>query len=386
MADLDHPGVGMFTEIGQSRVGIDSHPSWSPDGNQLAWSSTDPASGLTSILVWNVQNPNIPPHWTGSGDWPVWLDNEHIATRINAPNQSLLTSYSVNGTVALPPILLAGNLNGFSFGRTNAAIPGPFQANAQFTPAPLYAVSTTPQPSSLPGRASLISLLGVHVPFPQLHASAYDSFQALRSQVALETGWDALASLENAFVPLTTSLDPGLGEDWLYTGRAITLNPAQIQAGWMAIIREDFGQQTYWHIFLKTTAQDGSRGMPLTQVPWDFNARTGDPAAYENGGKLMSTIPTGYWVDLTNLAIQYGWERLPALPNWRTYYAGARFNELAFTQELDWYSAMLQLYPPEILVTPTVVIPSTRTPTRTPLWYRTPTPTRTPTLHPTNTP
>ncbi len=237
-----------------------------------------------------------------------------------------------------------------------------------------------------PGALHWCPLTGVQAPYPQLNEFAYNSFQALRAQVAMETGWDALASLENAYVPLTTPLDPGLGEDWLYTGRAFTLNPAQIQASWMAIIREDFGQQTYWRIYLRTTAQDGSQGAPLTQVPWDFSARTGDPVAYENGGRLADSIPSGYWVDLTSLAIQYGWERLPALTEWRTYYAGARFNELAFTQGLDWHTAMLQLYPPEFLVTPTMVIPPTRTPTRTPMWYRSPTPTSTPTSRPTNTP
>ena len=230
------------------------------------------------------------------------------------------------------------------------------------------------------------TLKGVQAPYPQLHELAYDSFQALRAQVARETGWDALASLENAYVPLTTPLEPGLGEDWLYTGRAFTLNPALIQAGWMAIIREDFGQETYWRIYLRTTAQDGSQGTPLTQVPWDFNARTGDPLSYENGGRLAGSIPSGYWFDLTSLAIQYGWERLPALTDWRTYYAGARFNELAFTQGLDWRTAMLQLYPPKFLITPTVVIPPTRTPTRTSMWYQSPTPTSTPTFRPTNTP
>jgi TolB protein len=100
----------------------------------------------------------------------------------------------------------------------------------------------------------------------------------------------------------------------------------------------------------------------------------------------MEAIPTGYWLDLTALAIQFRWERLPALTNWRTYYGGARFNELVFTQGLDWRTAMLQLYPPEALVTPTLLIPPTRTWTRTPLWYRSPTPSRTPTPGPTHTP
>jgi TolB protein len=185
---------------------------------------------------------------------------------------------------------------------------------------------------------------------------------------------------------LTTPLDPGLGEDWLYTGRAFTLNPALIQANWMVVVREDFGHQTYWRMYLHATAQDGSQGMPLTQVPWDFSARTTSSSAYEMGGKLMTSIPGGYWLDLTTLALQYGWERLPALSNWRSYYAGAKLNELAFIQGLDWRSAMLQLYPPDVLVTPTIVIPPTRTPTRIPLWYRSPTPTLTPTHHFTTTP
>ena len=40
----------------------------------------------------------------------------------------------------------------------------------------------------------------------------------------------ALASLENAFVPITTSLDPGFGEDWLYTGRAFAIHPQEFSS------------------------------------------------------------------------------------------------------------------------------------------------------------
>jgi len=386
IADLNKSGAGKFTNISNSSLTVESHPAWSPDGKHLAWASADPSSGLTSIFVWDADNPSSPAVFTGSGDWPVWQDNNHLATRLTAPNQTFLAGYNIGGIINLPPVLLPGPANGLAFGSTAATLPGPFQKMAQITPAVLYNSTVTPQPDIMPGRASLVTLTGVQAPFPQLNEFAYDSFQALRAQVARETGWDALASLENAYVPFTTSLDPGLGEDWLYTGRAFTLNPSQILANWMAIVREDFGQETYWRIYLRTTAQDGSQGAPLTQVPWDFSARTGDPVAYENGGRLADSIPSGYWVDLTSLAIQYGWERLPALTEWRTYYAGARFNELAFTQGLDWYTAMKQLYSPEFLVSPTMVIPPTFTPTRTPLWYRSPTPTSTPTPRPTYTP
>jgi TolB protein len=386
IADLDRSGNDRFINVSLSPHTVESHPAWSPDGNQLAWASTDSLSGLTGIYVWDVNYPGSLARRISSGDWPIWQDNGNLGTRLNTPNQTFLAGYSLFGTINLPPILLPGPMNGLSFGITTTTLPGSFRKTAQITPVPLYNSIVTPIPSALPGRYLLASLAGVQAPHPQLHELAYDSFQALRLRVAKETGWDALASLENAYVPITTPLEPGLGEDWLYTGRAFTINPALIQAGWMAIIREDFSQQTYWRIYLRTTAQDGSQGTPLIQLPWDFNARIMDSTSYENGGRLAISIPSGYWLDLTSLAIQYGWERLPALTDWRTYYSGARFNELAFTQGLDWNTAMLQLYSPEILVTPTVVIPPTRTPTRTSMWYQSPTPTSTPTFRPTNTP
>jgi len=384
VANLDNPNS--LINVSQNAHSLESHPVWSPDGNQLAWAATDLTSGLTGIYIWDSRNSGASPRWVGSGDWPVWQDSEHIASHLSSPNQSFLTAFTLAGALSLPPILLPGSIEGLAFGIITANLPGPFTKTAAQTPTPLFNTVLNPQAGVLQGRSSMATLNGVQAPYPKLHELADDSFTALRNQVATLVGWDALASLENAFIPLTTSLDPGMGEDWLYTGRAFTLNPALIKAGWMSIVREDFGQQTYWRIYLRTTAQDGSQGAPLSQVPWDFAARSGDPVSYENGGRLMSVVPSGYWFDLTGLALQYGWERFPALTNWRTYFTGARFNELAYTQGLDWSTAMLQLYPPEVLVTPTVVVPPTRTPTRTPLYYRSPTPTRTPTMRPTNTP
>jgi TolB protein len=229
-----------------------------------------------------------------------------------------------------------------------------------------------------------VELEGVLAPYPQLHDLANEAFDALRERVRIEVGWDALAGLENAFVPITTSLDPGFGEDWLYTGRAFAINSLMTNAGWMVAVREDFGAQTYWRLYLRAQLQDGSLGEPLRDLPWDLSARYNlDPKIYEQGGQY-GEVPPGYWVDVTALAIQYGWERVPALPNWRTFYRGARFTEFTLTGGLDWYSAMLELYPPDVLVTPTRVLPPTITPSRTPLPTWTPLPTRTP--RPTRTP
>ncbi len=88
----------------------------------------------------------------------------------------------------------------------------------------------------------------------------------------------------------------------------------------MAVTREDIGAQTYWRLFLRAQNQDGSQGEPIQNPPWDLNARYElNPTTYEAGGGYTS-IPPGYWIDFTSLAAAYGWQRLPALSNWRNYF------------------------------------------------------------------
>jgi TolB protein len=107
----------------------------------------------------------------------------------------------------------------------------------------------------------------------------------------------------------------------------------------------------------------------MRDLPWIFNARNaGDPLLYEQGGDFTSDIPPGYWVDFTELAMAYGWERLPALPTWQSAFFTARFNEFILSNEQTWEEAILNLYPAEALQTPTPVYPPTLTPTRTPSW------------------
>ncbi len=384
IADLDN--AGSFINISNNPQSVENHPAWSPDGTRLAWASTNIDTGLTGIYVWDTTSRFSPARWVGAGDWPVWQDNTSIASGLSTPNQTYLTGFSTSNVINIPPMALPGKLFGLAYGTTSALLPGPFQVAAQKTGTPFFDSGTASDPALPQRRPSLVTISGTTAAYPKLNELAAGSYNDLRDRISAQIGWDALGNLENAYIPLTSPPDPGLGDDWLYTGRAITLNPALIQAEWMVVIREDFGQQVYWRIYLKTTAQDGSQGLPLTQIPWDFSARTTSSFAYENGGQLMAAIPAGYWFDITTQAAQFGWQRLPALTNWRTYYAGARLNELVFPQGLDWRSAMLQLYPPEVLVTPTIVIPPTRTPTRTPFWYTTPTPTKTPTTRPTTTP
>jgi TolB protein len=397
LADLDKAEQERFRDVSQNPAGEDNHPAWSPEGTRLAWAGE--SEGFHNLYVWEAAQepeagafPSQPGgHLMGSGDWPVWSpDGETLLSVLLAPNQSYLTSYSVQTPgVIYPTLALPGRVSGLVWGNASLSIPlhEPFKQVALSSPTPLYQLSLTSVPEGIEGRYQLVKLEDVEAPYPLLHDLVDESFQALRERIASETGWDFLATLEDAYVPLTSPLDPGMGNDWLYTGRAFAFTTIPINAGWMAVVREDFGMQTYWHVYLRARFQDGSAGIPLHERPWDFSARySGDTTLYEQGGAILDAMLPGYWVDFTQWAISYGWERQPALSTWRASYPAARFNEFALTNGLDWQTAMLELYPPEVLITPSPVVPPTRTLTPTPRWYQTPTPTLTPTPRPTFTP
>jgi len=389
IADLDKYGDDRFSNVSKNSQASESHPSWSPDGNSLAWAATPFDSKLSGIYI-SHHKENISPFWLGSGVWPKWSqDGSQIYSILASSNDNYLAGYFLTGNFAIQPILLPGGLRGFDFGMINysSQIANTFLDERELTPTPLYAVITTQSPEGQENRLNLVTLSDVQAPYPKMLDILDDSFSAFRQRIAIESGWDVLASLDNAFVPISIPLNPELGSDWLYTGRAFSINPILIEAGWIVIVKEEIGQQTYWRVFLRARAQDGSEGEPLHQAPWDIYSRfSGTPMAYDQGGQRFINIPEGYWLDFTFLAREYEWNRLPSLSNWRSYLIGSRFGEFVNTSGLDWESAMLQIYPPEVFITPTAVIPPTPTPTRTPWHYKSPTQTMTLTPRPTNTP
>ncbi len=377
--------------VSQSPNSAETRPVWSPDGTKLAWASAR-SNEPESIYVWDSTTPDLPARRIGSGDWPTWNDrNGQIATRLRQANQDYLIAYNPDGTLVFPATPVA-TIQGMDWRTIRVgSLPFTFQKASFLTATPLWKAQIQIYTDVPNKRVSVVKLEGIQAPNPYLHDAVDEAFMALRQRVITETGWDALSSLADAYVPLTSSLDPGRGQDWLYTGRAFALNPLTLNAGWMLVVREDIDDQTFWRVYLRAFAQDGSQGEPLRETPWDLNARYNlDPLAYDQGGAYLKSIPPGYWIDFTNLAQEYGWQRLPARNNWRSFFAGTQFNEFAITAGLDWHAAMLELYPPDIFITPTVVIPPTRTTTATPKGYHyktsTPTLTLTPSPNPTFTP
>jgi len=120
-------------------------------------------------------------------------------------------------------------------------------------------------------------------------------------------------------------------------------------------------------LYIRALAQDGSQGEPLHSPPWDLKRRVYNlnPRNYEQGGGYAS-VPTGYWVDVSALAAAYklGTPARPAkLAHILCRYAFYRVRPHQRTS--NWYSAMLELYPVEIFVTPTRVLAPSITPSKT---------------------
>jgi TolB protein len=399
LADLDQV-EDRFTNLSRDARAADAHPVWSPDGQRLAWSSA-PLGDVQMIRLWDAARPDDAPRPLSGGDWPAWSpEGDALLTTLLTPNQTYLTGYYLGDpSLALPVFRLPGAVHGLAWGRTGLPVPLPdaLAQAAMQTPTPAWQPVLAPAADLPPGRVQVVPLEGVQAPLPLLQDRVDEAFYTLKARVAERAGWDFLTSLEQAYIPLTAPLNPGLMDDWLYTGRAFRFNTAPLNAGWLLIARQDFGAQTYWRVYLRTRFQDGSQGQPLKELPWNLSARfSGDPLAYEQGGRLEAAIPAGYWLDFTRLATSLGWERLPSLSTWRVAYSGVRYDEFVLREGRDWMSAMLELYPkaaldtptPVFSPTPTATFTNTPTPTatytRTP--YRSPTPTPTWTRRPTSTP
>ncbi|MCW5878666.1 MAG: PD40 domain-containing protein [Anaerolineales bacterium] len=321
LLDLEQSGAQRFQRIAASPR-AQAVPAWSPDGRWLAWSEQEDLTWTVYVL--DMANPGTVRR-LGAGHNPQWSPSgEAVLAELRDAQRSYLTGYDLNGGLALAPQPLPGPLDGLAWGP--AALGTALQAEAQ---------RMAPAAASAPANpgAELSALDGVLAPSAQLSSAAGPAFDLLRQRTAQLLGWDALSSLDNAFVPLSGLLPPGRGQDWLYTGRAFELHAALQPAGWMAVLRENYAGQTYWRVYLRTARQDGGLGQPLLAHPWDFTL--GQPA---------NEIPQGYWIDFTALAAAHGFERPAALDNWQHYYPGTLFSQFTYRQGLSWEAAMLQLY------------------------------------------
>ena len=392
LANLDEPD-DRFLNITNTKSTVESMPVFSDDGSSLAYSES--SSGIDVVKVFDMDDISRPPYEVGQGQHAAWSpDSRYMVTILRTALYRRFQIFALDHVEASElPVLPWIDVDDVTW--TTAGMPGEIYAVDRLPPtdAPLLDTAAD-ETHNVDELRDLVDLPGVRAPHPSLSDAVGQDFLALKEHSISVLGWDFLESLDNAFVGLNDPMPPGFAyNDWLYTGRAFTFNSAAIQAGWVEFIREDFGGQTYWRVYVLAALQDGTLGEPLREPPWDFNTRiNGDPRTYDQGGSLRESIPSGYYVDFTQLASDYGFERLPALSNWRTFYLGTRLNEFVKREGLSWTGAMLELYPVSALVTPTPFQTPTNTPTRTPRptatswWWKWRTPSATPTEQPVSTP
>lgn len=351
LLSLDDPSEAQAQNITNTPTIDESAPAWAPGGDKLAYTAVD---GGTSLVYVTDVTASAPFTLVGQGHSPTWSPADgSLFFLSDRQENSLLMSGQINawessaGALALPALA-------FNPDWTPTTLPTelpPSLASLPPLPTDPLVVEELSAPAAQAEPRNLVELgaSGIISDSPYLNDQVDGSFRALREHVRAAAGWDFLARLDSVFwEDLTRPSEPGQEyRNWHKAGRAFDIfqdynlaDPAQIE-----LVPEQIGPDLYWRLHVRCAVQDGSQGEPLRRHPWDFAARLGeDVEAYENGGRLKPSIPSGYYVDFTELAALYGWRRLPSDPSWRYNWPGILYWQYEKRDGLDWWSAMLELY------------------------------------------
>lgn len=346
---LNDPRDAAVVNLTNTPTRHEERPVWSPDGKLLAFSAVD--QGVEKVFVKPADDPDAPAQVLGRGRTPTWSpDGTSLIAAVDSLEGTQFVAFpfaEAGVTTLVVPVnshATAPDWSAVPLSRTLVSTGGVGPA----VTGPLYVEQETRFDSDPPYK--LQSLIGVSARVAALSDRVNDSFNALRERTLTLVGWDFLGQLEDAFWPLDRLPQPGEERrSWHMTGRAFAINRNAI-VGFpppIEIVREDLGTDTFWRVFVRVAEdqQNGQLGEPLRSMPWDFLSRNqGDVEAYNQGGRLRATMPTGYYVDFTQLAQDYGWERVPATSDWRGNYNGTNFWLFRKHDGLTWLEAMREIY------------------------------------------
>lgn len=346
---LDDPRDAAVVNITNTAQRQEDYPAWSPDGTLLAYSALD--EGLEKVFIKTVNDIDSPAQVLERGRTPSWSpDGSSLIIAVDSIDSTQLIVSPFTGTditTEIIPVARGATMPVWSTAPLPQQLINSGGLGEAITEALFVEVSNDPV-GDPPFKLATVD--DVRAPNAVLSERVNDSFISLR-EGALETaGWDVIGRLEDAFWPIDRPPQPGEERrNWLMTGRSFAINRNDI-VGFPApleVVREDIDVNTFWRVYVRVSedAQSGQLGEPLRHMPWDFASRNqGDVDAYDQGGRLRTTMPPGYYIDFTQLAADYGWQRAAAGSDWRANFNSTNYWLFQKREGLDWYDAMRELY------------------------------------------
>jgi len=366
--DIESGGITPLTNTPTA----EEWPTWHPNGSTLAYVVDD--LGDREIYTLDVNDPPIDGGstqvmtWLGRTDGPVWSPTGDALAAIFHRWDGEIIARQAPGAQHERPQLLTGIINAqgrltwheqvINFGQPV----GTLTTNGV---SPLFQEDLSPNE---PGEESynMVRIDDLDTGTPWLADTVNDSFLAWRNRLQTEVGYDFLGTLSDAARDVGAYSDTSQYASWHKSGRAIDTLFDYYLDGQLAheIVKEDYSGETYWRIYLRCADQSGGCGRPVTVNPWNYSSRARTEIAPEQGGILKSAPPSGYYVDMTALAREYGWERISshddeeyswtwhflAFEYWHYQKKLANGNKVsANSSASNWYQAMLDIYPPETL-------------------------------------
>jgi TolB protein len=383
--DLDRPLEEEALRLTNTPEIEEQYPMWNAAGTQIAYHAR--INGIDLVLVRDVAQPNAEPLIIGRGRAPSWSPNGStlLFALENDANTTIVSGLVSGSGAAATAINVRGQVGRMSW--TAQPLPESLllSGGAPDDERPLYVENVEGRRDS-PPYYQVRALSGVSAAtLAALSDRVDDSFVALREAVLRQSGIDFLGALQDALWTLDRLPEPGQPrQSWHYAGRAFSFDRNlvfNLPIPPIEVVREEVGASVMWRVYLRVaeTAQSGQLGEPLKRLPWDFASRTaGDPQIFEQGGRTKAAVPAGYYIDLTRLAEDYGWQRVPAGRDWRSNFPSILYWQFERRDGLTWDQAMLELYTQEQIdaflfgvrlqptLTPTNAAPVRRSPTPIP--------------------